>query len=112
MPASELLRQPQYAHKYAQWDEQGKPTTDAAGEKLTKSAAKEVEKLYKKQGEANAKLEAQRQKNPGLFEQLRADVDARRAEVQQLVARLEAEGGDALLSEELLAQLKEQLGGK
>jgi cysteinyl-tRNA synthetase len=109
VPAEEFLRRPPHAAKYApdSYDEQGKPSKDAAGGALSKSMVKEVEKLHKKQVEAYAKQKAQLDAKPGLLGEMEAALAAMQAEARAVVAD---KATMAVLSEEVVAQLEASMG--
>jgi cysteinyl-tRNA synthetase len=58
VPPGEMFRV--QTEKYSAWDERGLPTHDAAGQDLSKTAKKNVQKEYEKQEKLHAKyLESQ-----------------------------------------------------
>ena len=100
-PPETFLQLPQFAGRYGPLDAAGKPTADAAGADLSKSAAKEVDKLLAKQKKEYEKHTATLAKTPAYIDDLRAEIDAKRAEIRAL-----AEAEIDNLSEELATQLR------
>jgi len=96
---------PQFAGKYGPLDADGKPSTDAAGEALSKSGLKEVSKLLDKQKKEHEKHLATLTKTPSYVEDMRAEIAEKRKE---LVALVEAEAAN--LDNGLAAQLRAALG--
>ena len=102
VPPAELFLQPKYAAKYSpnERDADGKPTLTVDGELLTKSAKKDVDKVYNKQAKEYEKHLERLAKTPDLFAALETGLGALYAEAETLV---NAHRGE--LSPELLAQL-------
>lgn len=101
VPPSALFTQPQFAGKYGAFDDAGKPTADAKGDALSKAAQKEVDKLLVKHQKEHTKHEESLAKNPKFIDEIRAEVQARKAEVQAMLDKERAN-----LSEELVAKLE------
>ena len=102
VPPEKLLQQPQFAGKYGpNFDEAGKPTSDAKGEALSKAMIKEMDKLLQKQQKEYQKHTESLTKNPGYIDDMKSELEARKAEAKAL---LEAEVDN--LSEELVGKLK------
>ena len=102
VPPEKLLQQPQFAGKYGpNFDEAGKPTSDAKGEALSKAMIKEMDKLLQKQQKEYQRHTESLTKNPGYIDDMKSELEARKAEAKAL---LDAEVDN--LSEELVGKLK------
>ncbi|KAL1524602.1 hypothetical protein AB1Y20_019491 [Prymnesium parvum] len=100
MPPAQMVRQPQFATQYGGFDAQGKPTTDASGEALSKAAAKNLDKLWQKQQKEHEKYLESLKKTPELLSNLKTELEARRVEAEKLV------GKDSVLSDQMRDKLK------
>ena len=107
VPPAELLKRPPHAAKYSAYDDNGKPTKDAAGADLSKAESKNADKMIQKQAKEHEKHLAALAKTPNMLAALRADVDKQRAEVHALLA--DAATAAHVLAE-LLAQMREAAG--
>jgi len=108
VPADQLLRSPPHAAKYdaASFNEAGKPSRDASGAELSKAEAKNLDKLLTKHAGAHDKQKAALAKTPALM----SDLEAQVATLKKDAAAVMADAATmAVLSEELVAQLKELL---
>lgn len=72
--------------KYAQFDAEGKPTHDAAGVELTKSAVKGVAKIWEVRDKAAKDYAAKKDKNPHVIEDSQKEI----ADMQAELAKMEA----------------------
>ena len=98
-PPAQVLSLPVHAGKYGPLDAEGKPTTDAAGEPLSKSALKTALALLEKHKKEHEKHLTTLAKTPAYLDELRAEVQTKRAELGALLDEVGAALETALVEQ-------------
>ena len=98
-PPAQVFNLPVHAGKYGPLDAEGKPTTDAAGEPLSKSALKTALSVLEKHKKEHEKHLATLAKTPAYLDELRAEVQTKRAEMCALLDEVGSALETALLEQ-------------